>query len=413
MTSEADRALLARFQPCMRYDSLESYFADSAEEWTKNPGNRLRRAGGEVLASAGEELALSFLRKHAYPDGEIVKESDLIEAAGDDYDEQYQRLRRDNQDLRNVIYGRVVRNAHGTWVQYWFFYFLNDYRLAWGSGVHEGDWETIQLKLDGEESTPERAVYAQHSFCEVRDWAGVRKLADEKREEGVEPEPGDADRPLVYVGRGSHASYFSAGYHPTDFYDLTDGKRRPKTDVRLEAIDEGSHPWFWWPGHWGGSRAGAKGPEAPCGHEQWDNPDALLKKDPVQRREEPAPEEPRVWARRRRNRLLLEFDFSTMPAPPQRMIATVNSQDEPTVAPRSFRFGLREVVLGSLQTSVELQPEKHYDVSVAVVDRDGRSTLAQLFFFAPSKGLLGLRRRVTAAAGRMIHLLRLALRGGD
>ncbi len=414
MSPVDDGTLLSRFQPCLRYDSLECYFADAADEWTLNPGNRLRRADGEVLATAGEGLSLDFLGD-TYPGGERATSTDLIEAAEDNYDDQYHRLRRENQDLRNVIYGRVVRDDHGVWLQYWFFYFLNDYRLAWSiSGIHEGDWEMIQLELNRDESEPERAVYAQHSFCEVRPWSDVGKLADEKRAEEIESAAGDEDRPLVYVGRGSHASYFTPGYHPTDFYDVTDGKRRPSTHVRLEVVTgKDSHPWLWWPGHWGGSRAGEGGPEAPCEHDQWENPDILLTKDPVVPDHAPEPDEPQIWARRRRDRLLLEFDFSSMPAPPRRLIATVNSEDEATVAPRAFRFALREVVLGSLQTRIELQSGKHYDVSVAVVDANGRSTLAQTFFFAPSKGLLGLRRRITAAFGRLVYLARLAFHGRD
>jgi hypothetical protein len=410
-----DSELLERFQPCLRYDSLECYFADSAEEWTLNPGNRLRRSGahGKVLATAGEALSLDFLRAGAYPGGEKALSSDLIEASGDDYDDQYQRLRRENQALRNLFYGRVVRGAHDTWLQYWFFYFLNDYRLAWGSGVHEGDWEMVQFKLDAAESVPEIAVYAQHSFCEVRTWPDVRRLAEEMEEEGEQPSAGDRDRPLVYVGRGSHASYFTPGYHPTDFYDVTDGRRRPKTEVKLEVVAEDTHPWLWWPGYWGGSRAGAAGPSAPCEHDQWTNPDSLLKKSPVVPERPSRPGEPRLWARRRRNRLLIEFDFSPMAAPPRRLIATVNSEDEATVPPRAFRLTLHEVILGSLQTRIELDPDKHYDVSVAVVDADGRSTLAQLFFFAPSRGLLGLRRRITAGFGRLVHLARLVFGGGD
>jgi hypothetical protein len=416
MSKAPDSTLLKRFQPCLRYDSLECYFADSAEEWTRNPGNTLRRGetGGKVLATAGKGLSLEFLQGRHYPGGEEAVATDLIEASGDDYDEQYQKLRRENQDLRNVIYGRVVRGAHGTWLQYWFFYFFNDYRLAWGSGLHEGDWEMIQVKLSGEESEAEKAVYAQHSFCEVRNWPEVKKLAEEKEDEHLEVAPGDRDRPLVYVGRGSHASYFAPGYHPTDFYDVTDGRRRPQTEVRLEVVvDEASHPWLWWPGHWGGSRAGEAGPSAPCEHPQWDNPDSLLEQDPVVPKDVPQPDEPRLWVRRRRNRLLLEFDFSPMAAPPRRLIATVNSEDEATVAPRAFRLALREVVLGSLQTRIELDPGKHYDVSIAVIDADGRSTLAQPFFFAPSRGLLGLRRRITAGFGRLVHLVRLAFRGSD
>lgn len=312
--TKAAADLLGRFQPRMRYDSLESYFADSAGEWTGNPHNKLRRAGGEaVRIGADHELSLDLLGKERYADGNQVEEGDLIESEQDDYGEQYVALRRANPEFRNVVYGRAVRSHGRLWLQYWFFYFLNDYQLAWGIDVHEGDWEMVQLRLEGGGSEPEIAVYAQHAFCEVRSWADVEK---------------DEGRPVVYVGRGSHASFFTAGYHP--------------------------------PGFWGGARAGAKGPGGPCRHEQWDEPEKLL-----------------------------EFDFSKMPEPPRRLVATVNSEDEPDVPPHTFRFGLRTVVLGSLQSRVELEPQKHYDVSLAVVDGQGRPTTAQLSLFGPSTGLQG------------------------
>jgi hypothetical protein len=33
-------ALLRRFPPRLHYDSMEQFFADSAEQWTANPGKR-------------------------------------------------------------------------------------------------------------------------------------------------------------------------------------------------------------------------------------------------------------------------------------------------------------------------------------------------------------------------------------
>jgi hypothetical protein len=397
--TKAAADLLGRFQPRMRYDSLESYFADSAGEWTGNPHNKLRRAGGEaVRIGAGHELSLDLLGKERYADGNQVEEGDLIESEQDDYGEQYVALRRAYPEFRNVVYGRAVRSHGRLWLQYWFFYFLNDYQLAWGIDVHEGDWEMVQLRLEGGGSEPEIAVYAQHAFCEVRSWADVEK---------------DEGRPVVYVGRGSHASFFTAGYHPTAFYDVTDGKRHPKVEPRLEIVGDEPPRWLEWPGFWGGARAGAKGPGGPCRHEQWDEPEKLLEKEAVTPPGAPRPDEPKLWARRRRNRLLLEFDFSKMPEPPRRLVATVNSEDEPDVPPHTFRFGLRTVVLGSLQSRVELEPQKHYDVSLAVVDGQGRPTTAQLSLFGPSTGLQGLIHRLGAAAGRLVHLARLAFFGGE
>jgi len=409
MSAEEKAELLRRFQPCLRYDSLEAYFADSAELWTLNPGNRLRGKDGTTIASVGDRLTLDFLRPGEYPDGTEVAPSDVVEAGNEDYSRQYLELRRDNPHLRNVIYGHVAETPKGAWLQYWLFYFLNDYQLAWGAGVHEGDWEMVQYKLRPDRSEPETAVYAQHDFCQVKPWSEVRRLAEEKEEEGIAAEPGDGDRPLVYVGRGSHASYFTAGYHPTDFYDYCDGKRRPRS-ARLEIVEQ-PPGWFEWPGHWGGSRAGGKGPTGPCAHAQWKAPERLIATAYQGEEEGAEPDAPRIWVRRRRNRLLLEFDFSPMPEPPKRLIATINSSDEPEIAPRAFRFALRSVVLGTLQTRIELEPAKNYDVSVAVIDEQDRPTAAEVFILAPSTGLLGLRRRITSGFGRLVHLIRLAFGG--
>jgi len=399
--------LLRRFQPCLRYDSLETYFADSAAEWTANPPNRLRRAGGEVVATPANGLSLDFLAKEKYGNGAGVLAGDLIESTRGDYGRQYLELRRAHPEYRNVMYGRTVRAKERLWLQYWFFYFLNDYQLALGIDVHEGDWEMIQLRLTEDGSGPEIAAYAQHNFCEVRDWSKVRRLSGEKEEAGAAPQAGDSDRPLVYVGRGSHASFFGPGYHPTDFYDITDGKRSPNEDTHLEIVDGEPPAWLEWPGHWGGVRTGYGGPAAPCAHSQWTDPDALLRSARVHP-DEPGPDAPRLWARRRRDRLLLEFDFSPMAETPKLLVATVNSEDEADVAPHAYRYTLERVALGSLQTTIELDAQKHYDVALAVVDAHDRSTLAAIFVFAPSTGLRGLVGRLGSALGRLVHLVRMA-----
>src|SRR5437867_1016119 len=128
---ESDEVLLTRFQPHLLYDSLECFFADSAEEWTANPSNRLCNAKGEVIAAGGDTLSLDFLRGSTYPDGSAAAPGDYIHSTRDDYQAQYQAIRvRDG--FRNVVYGRAVRAHERLWLQYWFFYFLNDYQLAWG-----------------------------------------------------------------------------------------------------------------------------------------------------------------------------------------------------------------------------------------------------------------------------------------
>src|ERR1700754_917390 len=81
-----------------------------------------------------------------------------------------------------VVYRRV---ADG-WVQFWMLYAHNDQdRGVLRTGRHAGDWEMVQVRLDGSE-----AVFAQHS--------GAERCAVH-------------GRLVVYVANGSHASYFVPG----------------------------------------------------------------------------------------------------------------------------------------------------------------------------------------------------------
>src|SRR4051794_21994982 len=167
---------------------------------TANPGNELRRAGGEVIAAAGGGLSLDTLGAQ-YPDGTAAQKADVLGIKGKDYRTQYSRLREQRADLRNVVYGHAQPEGDGKlWLQYWFWYFYNDYQLAGGFGLHEGDWEMVEIRLAGEE--PELALYAQHAYAESRSWDELERTSD--------------GRPVTYPGRGSHASYFAPGLYETE-----------------------------------------------------------------------------------------------------------------------------------------------------------------------------------------------------
>src|SRR3954465_5695246 len=99
------------------------------------------------------------------------------------------------------MYGHAVEANGRLWLQYWFFYFYNDYNLALGIGLHEGDWEMIQLRMH--DGAPDLAVYAQHRVDKKRPWGQVTKV------------PGDPNRPMVYGARGWTSPYFEPGFHPT------------------------------------------------------------------------------------------------------------------------------------------------------------------------------------------------------
>src|SRR3954451_825596 len=109
--------LLKRHQPYLLYDALEVYFADDASEWTRNPANVLVRSDGREIARPS--LSLDYLGP-TYPDGMEARPTDYIKCTDRHYDRQYFALRRDNQDVRNVVYGCAVEGATGLWLQYWF-----------------------------------------------------------------------------------------------------------------------------------------------------------------------------------------------------------------------------------------------------------------------------------------------------
>lgn len=82
-------------------------------------------------------------------------------------------------------------------LQYWFLYFYNDW-----ANRHEVDWEGITLiltrrdpagALTPENLEPVMAGYSSHESGRRRPWISVEK---------------EGERPVVYVARGSHASYF-------------------------------------------------------------------------------------------------------------------------------------------------------------------------------------------------------------
>jgi len=366
--------LLRRFAPLLRYDSNEQYFVDSAVQWTDCPNNELRRADvadgkkGKVLARAvpsgsQTKLTLAFLGREKYASGEPFLEGDIIGHSGRDYREAYVRLRRERPELRNRMYGRAVEHNGRLWLQYWFWYFYNDYQLAFDAGLHEGDWEMVQLRMHPEEDQPDLAVYAQHRYGEKRSWRDVRK---------------DGERPLVYVARGSHASYFEAGFHQTEaWYDLADG-RRPAPEIELDLVRADSHAWMLWKGRWGDTKPSShdkvglhsNSPTGPSAKKQWAKPNDWLD-DATETKLVEGQERPDVKALRDRGRLRVDYDFRERDPRPSALVVTVNSRDEKGVPPQTHTFTEFEAgAKGKLATDIALDPAHHYDVYTSTVAGD-------------------------------------------
>jgi hypothetical protein len=112
--------------------------------------------------------------------------------------------------LAPVYHGRVVEENGWIVLQYWCFYLYNDWRTSFnGANDHEADWEMACIYLAKDKSGelhPEWAAYASH------DYAG-----DDLRRRWDDPELQlIGEHPVIYVGAGSHASYFQAGEYLTE-----------------------------------------------------------------------------------------------------------------------------------------------------------------------------------------------------
>jgi hypothetical protein len=107
-----------------------------------------------------------------------------------------------------AYYGRVIREGGYIVLHYMFFYAMNNWRSSYfGVNDHEADWEQVFVYLsENADSTgypiPIWVAYAAHDFH-----------GDDLRRRWDDPELQKVNdtHPVVYVGAGSHASYFEPG----------------------------------------------------------------------------------------------------------------------------------------------------------------------------------------------------------
>jgi hypothetical protein len=173
----------------------------------------------------------------------------------------------------NVTYARVVQQNETLVLQYWLFYYFNNW-----NNKHEADWELIQLTWDASsanralQKNPRTISLSQHSIGEKARWTDA-KLHRE------------GDRPLVFVAAGSHANYFA----PRMYMGLGSGgegvgcddasnsvERTPLSAVLLpNTVTRSSDPFAWlsFKGYWG-EQAGPEhdGASNPVTKQNWLKP---------------------------------------------------------------------------------------------------------------------------------------------
>jgi hypothetical protein len=120
----------------------------------------------------------------------------------------YERIMAENEHYR--YHGRVVRQDGWIVLQYWLFYPFNDWRSGFfGANDHEADWEKVFVYLSESEEgevRPEWVGYAAHNYT----GDNLRRRWDDPEVDKV------GEHPVIYVGAGSHASYYAAGEYLTE-----------------------------------------------------------------------------------------------------------------------------------------------------------------------------------------------------
>jgi hypothetical protein len=326
--------------------------------------NCLKRANGSIVAAArpkgGQaQLKIDLLASSRYGKGQPVEKTDYLDAVGKDYVLAARELHA-KEGYANRCYGHVARLDDGrVFLQYWFFYYWNN-KAFLGFGLHEGDWEMVQVGL-GADGKPQAMVFAQHDHAQRCQWKDVQK-------------PGG--HPVVYVARGSQASYPRPGRHRAPIVpDNADGKGAAISPaVRL--LEDRKPSWVGWPGRWGSSRA--RNPaesDSPCGpkqHDQWRRPaefeaDAVEPPEPkgpvFGQPELRVPPAPRIKARRSRARAVVEYSFPRPKrgeARPTQIVVSVDSPDD-ELPPATYSFPV-EGAKGELRHPLPLKPRRRYVV---------------------------------------------------
>ncbi len=105
----------------------------------------------------------------------------------------------ENRNTNNAVSCAIVTVDKGTGVLdafYFYFYALNQGNKVIGLefGTHVGDWEHNMIRFQN--GTPQAVYFSQHASGEAFTYRAVEKM-------GI--------RPVVYVAKGTHAVYGTAG----------------------------------------------------------------------------------------------------------------------------------------------------------------------------------------------------------
>lgn len=262
--------LLATDAPVWAFDEEENFFPQKASAFTENwvPvagggyvlstqfDNILFDAAGEELAAAGSPgsgafpppLYLGVLGETYFFGSGSEPESttgDYIDARGSDeatYSADSARMYEEGH--ADIVYGRAAHDPDDgkLWLQYWLFYYYNSFE-TFGVGVHEGDWEMIQIGLDGQ-NRPDAVTFAAHNTGYGCTWSEAEHFGS------------GGGTPVAYVAARSHAAYPHSG--ETDLPFTAVDRHRGTGAWKILPMESivGNSRWPTWRGRWGSSTTG-------------------------------------------------------------------------------------------------------------------------------------------------------------
>lgn len=244
------QVLAERHRPELRLGTDEHFEPEPFQLMLELPGSFLRRQPGSGFEPVRNPAAEDLNGKCDAADCYVDLMGSAVEAGGGETSCSIDRgliartyldfYREGGDGFEPTVYARVKALPDGTVIQYWINYPVNDHPRLF----HEGDWEMVQVRLDGA-LQPFRAEYSQHEAGQWREWSDVEKVDG-------------SERPVVYVAAGSHASYFRPGefelvpYLAWDFADGNGSALSPQVKVIPELEQAGeTFSWLAFSGRWG------------------------------------------------------------------------------------------------------------------------------------------------------------------
>ncbi len=270
--SGADAQLAERYAPIImvqRQDSAcgdgEPFAPASVDSVLDQPGVVLRGPDESIVREQPTAADLGS----AGPDTYLDLPGNAL-SPGCDYERWFKST---GSDQHPTTYARIATDSdHPDQIalQYWLFWVYNDW-----NDRHEGDWEMLQIVFNARSAdealstTPVEVNVAQHEGSERRAWSDVQR---------------HGDRPVVFPGTGSHATYYSAhrwfGKSAASGFGCDD-TRAPSTPIEPAVVLLPDHvsgaddpfAWLSFQGRWGERQPSFNnGPTGPTTKDQWAHP---------------------------------------------------------------------------------------------------------------------------------------------